>query len=658
MKKVSFFALIVLFITFSLPTFAEDAYDYDDSYQEKFIEKFIVEIQIKEDSSVNVTEKILYNFIDIESHGIYRNIPMVYGDHGEVSAIVTVNSITDENGEPYEYEEWDYYQKELKIGSADFTITGPHWYVINYDFFPAVNGFENHDELYWNVTGNDWSETINYAEATVTLSTDIPNATLASTCFTGYFGEEESSCVSEIISDNEFKFATTEPIGSYNGFTIVAGFEKGIVTPPTYLEISSEPYDAEIYIDDEYMGTTPIRIPETIGAHELELKKFKYKSLTKSITIYEGQENSFHFNLEQNWWVPIVEFYIPMFLLVLGIWVCYMLYRKYGKEPEGRGIIAPQVTPPDKLSPSEVGVIVDQKAHLHDISAAIINLAVKGYLKIKREEGKGIFSKKDKFSFINVKSIKDNDKNVENFERTIFKEIFKSGKKEVKLSDLNNKFYKKLKIIKKELYQKVIDKKYFAKNPDKVRGNYYLVGFVMLFAGNAFGIVAAIFLWSPLYLLINPVISIIIIVMAYWMSKRTKKGALAYEHILGLKMYLKTAEKDRFKKLHSPKNFREHFEKLLPYAIALEVEKEWAEKFEGMFKTPPDWYVNDTFTLSALASSMSSFSKQSTTAFAARPSSSGGSYGSGWSGGSWSGGSGFSGGFSGGGFGGGGGGSW
>jgi uncharacterized membrane protein len=127
------------------------------------------------------------------------------------------------------------------------------------------------------------------------------------------------------------------------------------------------------------------------------------------------------------------------------------------------------------------------------------------------------------------------------------------------------------------------------------------------------------------------------------MPQKTDNGMRAYEHILGFKLYLKTAEKDR---IHFQE--KEHlFYKFLPYAMTLGIAKKWSRTFGDIFKNPPNWYEGEKgdFHLPVFVSSLNSVSSQIKSTFASRPSSSGG-------------GSGFSGGFSGGGFGGGGGGSW
>jgi uncharacterized membrane protein len=134
-----------------------------------------------------------------------------------------------------------------------------------------------------------------------------------------------------------------------------------------------------------------------------------------------------------------------------------------------------------------------------------------------------------------------------------------------------------------------------------------------------------------------------------FMPARTQKGVEAKEYIEGLKLYMTVAEKDRINFHNAPEKNPQRFEKLLPFAMALGVENEWAKQFEGIYNQQPSWYndpTQQTFTALLLINSLSTFQTQSQGALVSSPSSAG------------SGGSGFSGGGSGGGFGGGGGGSW
>ncbi len=648
MKKFLFstFAL-ALSLWFTPAAFAEN------------IEQFISDIQINPDSSITVTEKILYNFGDLERRGIFREIPTSYGNSdNNIQTFLNFESVTDENGAPYEFLDQSYSSlASIRIGNPNVYLSGQHWYYITYTFNPAITFFKNSAELYWNLTGNGWTIPINYAEANITLP---PGTTaeefLEATCYTGYTWSTEQECQYNQIA-NTLTFNTTDTLLSGEGLTIVSSFNPDLVTRPTLLEVTSFPSYSNIEINGEpQYFSTPATFALSPGEYDITVTRHRYKTQTKTVTVQEEENTLIEFTLEQSRIYLFFQNEFPLILMVGGILSIFWLWWTQGKEPQGRGTIAPTFVPVDNLTASEIGVIIDQKAHMHDISAAVIDLAVKGYLKIKREEKKKLLGKKEIFSFIKTKNPTAKEKKAEltDFEISIFDKIF-VGKNEVKLTDLQNKFYTVLPKVKKQLYQSVVDKGYFKKNPDTIRNLYLLLGIGIFFLALMGGSFVSVYFATGLYVAVGVTLGILMICISFFMPRRTKKGQLAYEEIQGLKMYLKTAEKDRFKKLHSPKEFKEHFEKLLPYAIALEVSEEWAEQFKGLFKTPPSWFEGtNTFNALQLSRSLNNFDRGIQNTFKSRPSSSGGSYSSG----SWSGGSGFSGGFSGGGFGGGGGGSW
>lgn len=210
----------------------------------------------------------------------------------------------------------------------------------------------------------------------------------------------------------------------------------------------------------------------------------------------------------------------------------------------------------------------------------------------------------------------------------------------------------------------MVDKKYFDTNPDDRRLNYKILGFVVIVLTFLMGVGLSILMESELYFLM-PVVGVAFFIVASFMPKKTVVGVEVYEKVLGFQMFLKATETDRLKRMFSPDEYKGVFEKFLPYAMVLGVEKEWGKQFEGLYKGMPEWYVgaNNTNMLIFIYD-LNRWSRFGENQFVAGSPNNSGWKSSGWgtgsSGGSsaWSGGSGFGGGFSGGGFGGGGGGRW
>jgi len=314
-----------------------------------------------------------------------------------------------------------------------------------------------------------------------------------------------------------------------------------------------------------------------------------------------------------------------------------MLYfwRKYGKDPKGRSTIIAEYDAPDNLTPLEVSALMHQGARQKDISAEIIRLAVLGYLKITRTEEKHLLSKSASYTLERMTPQKETA--LSDAERILLDKIF-GGKDSIKLSDLNQKFYRNVPKIKKSTMQSVISKGYYAKDPAKTRGLYIGIGAILA----AIGIFAS---FSAAWVIALILSGAVVICFGFIMPKLTEKGMEAKQDILGLREYLQIAEKDRINFHNAPEKNPQLFEKLLPYAMVLGVEKVWAKEFEGIYTTPPAWYSDPyggAFNSLIFVNSMSSFSSAAASSLTAGPANSGAGGG----------------GFSGGGGGGGGGGSW
>jgi uncharacterized membrane protein len=547
------------------------------------IDSFYTTIRIDNNGLIKVEERIYYDFSEQEKHGIYRDMPIAYRARGGNYKLKISNiNVSDDVGHPYGFEvSYPSGNARIKIGDANLTVSGKKMYVIKYDIDRAINYFDDHDELYWNATGNSWSSPIKVALAKVILPDWTGSGGITKACYRGPAGSTEQ-CGASNIEDVEGKarsisFSDRDLIPG-EGLTIVVGFPKNIVTrPPLWKRLQNT-------LSDNYI------------------------------------------------------FFLPFLVLAIMLF----LWRKKGRDPEGQGTIIAQYDSPDGTTPAEVGVILDETADNADISSEIIYLATKGYLKISKVETKGWFGKTD-YELEKVKEFEGLPK----FEDDLLKSIFDSKAKK-KLSDLKDKFYKDLARIKDVLYSDLVEKKYFLKSPQKTRAIYNTIGIAIIAFSIFFGFVHDSF---QIFTTFSVIVSgAIIMIFGHFMPARTLKGVNAKEYILGLKLYLGVAEKDRINFHNAPEKNPAQFEKFLAYAMVLGVEKEWAKQFEGIYKTAPSWYSDPNgadFNSLVLVNSLSNFSSTAKSTLASAPSSNASS-----------GGSGFSGGFSGGGFGGGGGGSW
>ncbi len=307
--------------------------------QEK-IDNFDVEIKINSDNSIYVSEKIIYDFGTAQRHGIFRDIPIKYAARGgNFNLIISEISVSDENGVSYPYTiSYSSNNIQIKIGDADKIVSGHKIYVINYKINRAINYFSDHDELYWNATGNEWNVQIEKSSAKIILPQAIKKEQVQAACFAGNLGAN-TSCDSidyENIGNDQIDaviFNQSDPLATAQGLTIVVGFPKGLVTQPSAWQ----------------------NIIDTV---------------------------------KDNWILilPLVTFFIM-----------FRLWWTRGRDPKGKGAIMAQYEAPDKLTPAQIGTLIDEKADQKDITSEIIYLATRGYLKIKRTENKGFIFKHEDY---------------------------------------------------------------------------------------------------------------------------------------------------------------------------------------------------------------------------------------------------------------------
>jgi uncharacterized membrane protein len=329
----------------------------------------------------------------------------------------------------------------------------------------------------------------------------------------------------------------------------------------------------------------------------------------------------------------------------------HALWSAFGRDPKGRGTLVVQYDTPKGMTPAEVGVLFDERADMRDISASIVDLAVRGYLVIQETEKKVLLFKTKDYQLQLVKRDYGKDAALKPFEKRLLDGLFGGYGDAVLVSQIKAKQtfgVVDLPDISKKLYQGVVADGYFLSNPATVKAAWMGGGAVAL----------AVF-WLTLKAVLEPsgtqllmlfvsgaLSAVILAAYAMQMSVKTPKGVEAYEHAVGFREYLERAETYRLQ-------WQEKegiFETFLPYAMAFGVAQKWAKAFEGMQLRQPDWYrghawQNGVFNAALFNGVINDMNGAVMSAMRSAPSQS-------------SSGSGFSGGHSGGGFGGGGGGSW
>ncbi|MBM4140823.1 MAG: DUF2207 domain-containing protein [Nitrospira sp.] len=500
---------------------------------------------------------------------------------------IEVLSVTDESGKKWKHKiTRPGNVVNIRIGDAEKYVTGKQTYIISYRLENAILFFDDHDELYWNVTGNYWKAPIKEASANVTLSIKNKSQNLLAACYTGAYGSRRSEC-GFVTYENSVEFFTKKNLNIGEGFTIAFGWDKGLISPPS------------------------------------SWKKFLW-------TI----------GIKENW-----IFIFPVFSLLFMI----NLWYKRGRDPRVRQSVTVMYEPPKyhnrPLSPAEAGTLIDEKLDPRDITSTIVGLAVKGYIKIEETKKEGLIVDSTDYY---LSKVKEPDDNLSLFEMEMMKDIFHGSLPGTFVSDMKNKFYTNLELLKDTLYGELVRKGYFLRSPDNIRKFYLKAGIIIIVFGVFFtsallsshSIGKSVLAWV--------IAGLPILGFSRVMPAKTKAGSSAYMDILGFQEFMNRAEKDRLERM-GDKNL---FSKFLPYAIALDVADNWAKAFEGIYQEPPQWYVSPggfrTFNPYSFSHSLSSVTSSLSSAMFSSPRGTGISGGGGFGGG----------GSSGGGFGGSGGGSW
>ena len=613
---------------------------------------FNSDITVNVDGSMLVEETIQVRAEGREiNHGIFRDFPLVYRDasgfyHQVDFRILQV--MRDGHDEPYHTVE---RSNGIRIYMGDRnTILNPgiYRYTLVYETARQLGFFPDHDELYWNVTGNGWSFPIDRASAVVNLPQGVPGNAVKLEAYTGPQGAKGKAYRAWMNTEGQAQFVTTAPLPRYAGLTIVASWPKGFVQEPTI-------WDRLLW----------------------------WFSDNRSAVIAGGG-----------------------LALLLG----YFLFAwfRVGRDPEA-GVIIPHYLPPDGLSPATLRFVRNMGYDNKAFSAAIVGLAAKGYFKIDEQRGKYTLERLDNATQPLTPS--EAALNSELGKQPKFFELLQANHSAIQAARqvhekalrreyeaenfrLNSKylwFGVAILLVSYALGLLVLtnteDKstglfmsfwlgmwtfgvyaltartlgvwRQVFRSPGKVLLAIGVTAFTLPFlAGEIFGLgmlIHAIGIVMAVLLVSGIVLSLL---FRHLLKAPTPAGRKLLDRIEGFRLYLSVAEANDLKMTYTPKLDKQMFESYLPYAMALDVEDAWSHRFEQSLaasgETPssyvgPVWYSSYGAgrSLTGMGSAFSDSLNSSIIAAGTPPGSSSGSSGGGGGGGS-----------SGGGGGGGGGGGW
>ena len=554
--------------------------------------RFESNITVRTDGSLQVKEIIhVRGERRVIRRGIYRDFPIRYrnknGYWRRVGFKVT-DVKRDGHAEPNFSESSGDYRR-LYIGEkSTFLPSGEFIYEISYETTRQLRYFKDFDELYWNVTGTKWQFPIDRAIATVTLPEGA--SILQKNAFTGRFGQSGSGYTATVLSDRSMRFETTRGLGSWEGLTIAVGWQKGIVPVPSL------------------MANWGWFIWDNIGLLILALGT-----------------------------VTVAGFY-------------YTTWDRIGRDPEG-GVIIPLFSAPKGLSPAAVSYIHYRKFKGKSSSAslafiaALIALAVKKKLRIEKSDDN-----------LTIQRLDSSAENLPLGEKTLMSALLGSRKTlsfrestasivqgartkfKTAIEDEHGQVYFKNNIgffVAGVLASALILVIYFILHPrTESEIGLSLVSVISASLGSLLLAMGLRRLWNKIPgggskwlgglltigggLVLLPLFAIVLGVedMPQWvpvalgllgamniifynlLHAPTELGRQVMDEIEGFKLYLSVAEADRMNMMGAPDVTTEIFERFLPYAIGMGVEKPWSQALESQLAKAgaidnayhPTWY--------------------------------------------------------------------
>ena len=538
-------------------------------------------LTLQYDGTLLVTEsiRVFANGNQIR-HGIYRDFPASYKDHLGNRYVVgfEVTEATRDGAPELFRVEPQLNGKRVYLGDKNaFVPRGEHTYTISYMTNRQLGFFHDHDELFWNVTGNGWGFFIERASASVRLPDNIPVNEVQLGGFTG----PQGSLAHDLRTSTDekiFKFTANHRLQPFSGLTILLSWPKGYITPPTA----------------------------------------------------QQRLNYFLRDNRDALWIGAA---LAILLLYYTI-----VWSAVGRDPRA-GIIMPRYGPPANLSPAAMRYLVRMGYDNKAFTAAVLDMAARGFLTIKEEFGE--------YTLIRTKAdnraLSPDEKNVasdlfsgrdtlllRNEHHTIISTAITSLKTWLKTAEERIYFFTNgrymapgivftiavlIGLLLMQGGQKILigcflcvwltiwslavaglvygDYQSWKAAFTARHGKVALFGkalFITLFslpflAGEAFGIFM-LTMTTSWFVVAFLVAGVGIHILFHFLLKApTSAGRLLLDQVEGFKMFLGAVDGDRLNRVMPPEQTPQTFEKFLPYAVALDVEQAWADKFSAVLSS-------------------------------------------------------------------------
>jgi len=533
--------LLTALLAATFPPLARDA-----AARSLYWERYDVTLDVHEDGSFTVTEDQVINFVGGTFSEGYAVIPL-----SRVEDIRNIEVFQD--GQPYERGYGDEGEYDVSVAGGEVQIlwwfapardTQLH-FTISYDVIGGMRVYQDEttgaarEQLWWRAVDEEFAADIQTATVTVNLPQPVSEEDLS----LAWYAESDAEVTYEVLSETSVFFEATD-------------IEQG------------DALEARV----EFPKMTAAVVPGWQAADD------EQRAQEERLAPYKALAN-------------VIMLAVGLLLLVGGTVGVIVLWFTKGRDAPVALPIDLLREPPDDLPPGVVGTLIDERAHDHDVIAAIVALGERGVIQIEEKQKGGVLgalglSGRD-FVFRRVAHNHDLAKHEEELLDAIF------GSKttgEVQLSNIKERFASRQAQVKEALYDELVSHGYFNRNPQTVRRTYRGLGLGLL-AMSIFGgffLFGLIGTFAPLVivpLVAGAILGVILIGVGGAMPRKTQAGAEAAAKWLAFQRYL-----DEIERYDNVEDAKAIFNRYLPYAVAFGLERSWVNKFAGVDAPAPTWY--------------------------------------------------------------------
>ncbi len=488
------------------------------AFADERILDFHSDITVFQDGNMHVVETIRVRAENQNiRRGIFRDFPTDYRDFLGNRVRVGFDLLDVHRDGRIEARHMEPLANGVRIyagSSGVFLPPGVYEYQFKYRVSRMLGYFAGHDELFWNVTGNGWAFPIDRVSAKIKLPDSVRAEDIQIEGYTGPYGSRGQNYTAAVDFDARATIESNQPLGPFEGLTVVVSWPKGHVHEPTFAENMA-------FLLRQNMGLLTA-LSAGLGA-----------------------------------------------LLYL-----FLAWHRVGRDPPP-GAIFPHYEAPEGFSPASIRYISRMGYDKTALTAAVLNLAVNGYLEI---ENRG-----DAYTL--RATGKEPDEKLAPGEAVLYSKLFSDGYS-VQLDNENHAILRRAMAAHKVTLDRYHRHRHFVTN-----GKFLAPAIVLLV-----GALIAVIILNELSaaVIITVVASAIAVAVFAWLLKApTLLGRKLLDRVEGFRMYLELAEKEDLDLRNPPEKTPELFEVFLPYALALGVEQPWAEQFEEVFRRIRDQQGSD-----------------------------------------------------------------